>query len=40
METLVDSGDIAFRQHPYGHTPTPNWSYFIRFAAEEFAQQK
>jgi hypothetical protein len=40
METLVDSGDVAFRQHPYGHTPNPNWSYFIQFAAKEFAQQK
>jgi pimeloyl-ACP methyl ester carboxylesterase len=40
METLVDSGDVAFRQHPYGHTPNPNWSYFIQFAAKEFAQQR
>jgi pimeloyl-ACP methyl ester carboxylesterase len=40
METLVDSGDVAFRQHPYGHTPNPNWSYFIQFAAKEFAEQK
>ena len=40
METLVDSGDVAFRQHLYGHTPNPNWSYFIQFAAKEFAQQK
>jgi pimeloyl-ACP methyl ester carboxylesterase len=40
METLVDSGDVAFRQHPYGHTPNPNWSYFISFAAKEFAKQK
>src|SRR6185437_3726520 len=40
METLVDSGDVAFRQHPYGHTPNPNWSYFIQFAAKEFAKQK
>jgi hypothetical protein len=40
METLVDSGDVTFRQHPYGHTPNPNWSYFIQFAAKEFAKQK
>ena len=40
METLVDSGDVAFRQHPYGHTPNPNWSYFIQFAAKEFDKQK
>ena len=30
METFLDSGDIAFRQHHYGHTPAPNWPYFIR----------
>ncbi len=34
MQTLLDKGDIAFRQHPYGHTPTPNWSYFIAFASK------
>jgi hypothetical protein len=33
METFLDKGSIAFRQHPYGHTPTPNWSYFISFAS-------
>jgi hypothetical protein len=32
-ETLLSQGYIAFRQHPYGHTPMPNWSYFISFAA-------
>jgi hypothetical protein len=34
--TLVDSGDVAFRQHQYGHTPAPNWPYFIEFAQKEF----
>ena len=34
METDLDKGDIGFRQHPYGHTPTPNWSYFISFASK------
>jgi hypothetical protein len=34
MQTLLDKGDIGFRQHPYGHTPTPNWSYFIAFASK------
>ncbi len=34
--TLVDAGDVAFRQHPYGHTPAPNWAYFIAFADREF----
>lgn len=33
VETLLSEGNIAFRQHPYGHTPMPNWSYFIAFAA-------
>jgi hypothetical protein len=33
METFLDKGDIAYRQHPYGHTPGPNWSYFIQFAS-------
>jgi hypothetical protein len=32
-ETFLDKGDIGFRQHPYGHTPGPNWSYFIAFAS-------
>ena len=36
MGTLIDTGDIAFRQHPYGHTPAPNWPYFIDFADKEF----
>jgi hypothetical protein len=36
MGTLIDSGDIAFRQHQYGHTPAPNWPYFIAFADKEF----
>jgi len=36
MGTLIDSGDIAFRQHRYGHTPAPNWPYFIEFADKEF----
>ena len=32
MGVLVDKGEIAFRQHEYGHTPAPNWPYFIAFA--------
>jgi hypothetical protein len=38
VETLVDTGDVAFRQHQYGHTPAPNWPYFIEFAEKEFAK--
>ncbi len=36
--TLSDSGDLAFRQHDQGHTPNPNWSYFLDFAARNFAK--
>jgi hypothetical protein len=39
MGTLVDSGDVAFRQHQYGHTPAPNWPYFIEFADKEFKKR-
>jgi hypothetical protein len=28
---LVD-GDIAFRQHPGGHTDEPNWPVFLNWA--------
>jgi hypothetical protein len=33
MNVLIDSGDVAWRQHQYGHTPAPNWPYFIDFAS-------
>jgi hypothetical protein len=33
METAVMSGDLAFRQHDGGHTPQPNWPYFLEFAS-------
>ena len=36
MNTFINSGDVAFRQHQYGHTPAPNWPYFIEFADKEF----
>lgn len=36
MGTLIDRGDVAFRQHQYGHTPAPNWPYFIEFASKYF----
>ena len=35
--TLSDSGALAFRQHDQGHTPGPNWPYFLDFAARAFA---
>ena len=35
METEVGAdADIAFRQHPSGHTDGPNWPYFLDFAAK------
>jgi len=32
VNTLVQTGRIAYRQHAYGHTPAPNWPFFIDFA--------
>jgi hypothetical protein len=31
--TALVSGDLAFRQHSGGHTPAPNWPYFLEFAS-------
>jgi len=31
--TALLSGDLAFRQHQYGHTDIPNWPAFLKFAA-------
>ena len=33
MNTTLDSGAVAYRQHQYGHTPAPNWPAFIQFAS-------
>ncbi len=33
MGTALTSGDLAFRQHPGGHTPAPNWPVFLEFAS-------
>jgi hypothetical protein len=33
MGTALVSGDLAFRQHDAGHTPQPNWPYFLEFAS-------
>lgn len=33
VETAVATGDLAFRQHPFGHTPAPNWPAFLDFAS-------
>jgi hypothetical protein len=32
IETLIATGDVAFRQHASGHTDQPNWPYFLDFA--------
>jgi hypothetical protein len=36
LETSLTSGDIAYRQHSGGHTPQPNWEYFLEFAERFF----
>jgi len=36
IETGILSGDLVFRQHRAGHTPNPNWPYFLAFAEREF----
>jgi hypothetical protein len=39
IETLIDAGRIAFRQHASGHTDQPNWLYFLDFAARHMSLQ-
>jgi len=34
---VSDSGALAYRQHDQGHTPGPNWPYFLDFAARAFS---
>jgi hypothetical protein len=36
IETGILTGDVVFRQHSAGHTPNPNWPYFLDFAEREF----
>ena len=31
--TALTTGDLAWRQHNGGHTPEPNWPYFLDFAS-------
>jgi hypothetical protein len=33
---MVDGGDLAFRRHDQGHTPVPNWPYFLGYAQRYF----
>ncbi|WP_205691508.1 acetylxylan esterase [Caulobacter sp. 602-2] len=34
--TLTAGDHLVFRQHAEGHTPAPNWPYFLEFAARAF----
>jgi hypothetical protein len=34
--TVILTGQIAWRQHEKGHTPGPNWPFFLDFAAKHF----
>ena len=34
--TTIATGNLAWRQHPYGHTPAPNWPDFLQFASRYF----
>lgn len=36
IQTFLDAGDLAFRQHEGGHTVGPNWPYFIEWAKRYF----
>ncbi len=36
LNTFLAGGDIGWRQHEYGHTPAPNWPFFIQFASKYF----
>ena len=36
VDTLIDGGALAFRQQNGGHTPLPNFPYFLQFAAKYF----
>jgi len=36
--TALTSGEIAFRQHSGGHTPGPNWPFFLDYASRYFGR--
>ncbi|GAO42645.1 hypothetical protein FPE01S_01_16600 [Flavihumibacter petaseus NBRC 106054] len=40
LGTLLDDGDIAFRQHFGGHTNLPNWSAFLVFVNKYWEKSK
>ncbi len=33
IQTALVEDDLAFREHQFGHTPGPNWPFFLDFAA-------
>ncbi|MFP5237536.1 MAG: alpha/beta hydrolase family protein [Acidobacteriota bacterium] len=33
VQTALVTGELAFREHPYGHTPAPNWPTFLEYAS-------
>jgi hypothetical protein len=36
--TALINGELGFRQHPFGHTPVPNWPTFLEFADRFFVR--
>ena len=38
--TALMDGDIAFRQHSYGHVTWPNWPFFLIFADRHFGMPR
>jgi hypothetical protein len=36
VDSLVSAGALAFRQHNGGHSPGPNWAYFLDYAENYF----
>jgi hypothetical protein len=38
--TAVIAGDLAFRQHPYGHNPQPNFATFLTWATRYMTPTK
>lgn len=37
LGTALTEGALGFRQHPFGHTPQPNWATFLSFAKARFS---
>jgi hypothetical protein len=36
IETALVDGEVAFRQHKWGHTTGPNWATFLKYAEKYF----